>query len=222
MKFTCAFFFILILVSCTNTDRSNNNETTETNEETQPVSIAKKFPELVSFLKLQDSDFSPARFERQEIEGRRDTVQDLPIDTAGIKPYLPFLIYNSDRSMAIDAVSYNYVVKKKKDSLILLEGGPDVEIGLLDFRNNSRKQLFFSGTVASFLEAKWDGPDTVLFAIALEAATDSIRPVIWEYNTKTRTRAVYQYPGAIHASPEKYAVQILNRKHLSEPATSPE
>jgi len=202
----------LLFASCNNnSDTESGKEDSSTVEVEETYAVDKEFPQLASYLKSQDSSFSANKFEGGEME-TKDSLASIKIDTTLLASYRPYLIYNNDSSMAIDLVSYNYVVSNKKGKAVIEHGGPDTEVALLDLKNNTRKRILFLGSSGTVLQAKWDDDKTVSIAGAQEVEGGKIKPSVWRYNLTTGVTGLYQYNDAINADINDYAEQWLKSK----------
>ncbi len=197
----------------------SNNASTETPAEDSAAveeveatsfSIDKEFPQLVSYLHAQDSSFATDKFEGGELE-TNNTLPETKIDTTQLAPFRPYLVYNSNKSMAIDPVSYNYVISTKKGKTVMEHGGPDTEVALVDLQNNTRKRLLFLGASGTVLQVKWEGDSTVDIVGVEEVDQGKIRPSIWRYHLPTGKMELYQYADSITANIKDYTEQKLNR-----------
>lgn len=206
---------ILFFTACNNSaDTETNNADTSAveTEETSSVSVTEEFPRLFTYLQSQDSSFSPDKFEGGEMD-TKDSLSRIKIDTAQLRPFRPYLIYNRDSSMAIDLVSYNYVISHKKGKTVIQQGGPDTEVALLDLKNNTRKRILFLGSAGTVLQAKWNDDNSIAIVGAEEVEGGKIKPSIWNYDWTTGKMELYQYPDAIHANIKDYTEQGLNKQY---------
>lgn len=201
----------ILFASCnTNSDVKNSQEdSVEVVEESYAVD--EQFPQLFSYLHTQDSSFSAAKFEGGEME-TKDSLPPEKIDSSELTPYKPYLIYNSDSSKAIDLVSYNYVVSKKKGETVLEHGGPDTEVAILDLNTGTRKRILFLGASGTVLQAKWEDANTVAIAGAQEVEEGKLKPSVWRYDLQTGKTELYQYSDAITVNIQDYAQQWLKSK----------
>lgn len=205
---------ILFFASCNNSadTKTNNGDTSAVETEETTFSVNEEFPRLFTYLQSQDSSFSVDKFEGGEMD-TKDSLSRVKIDTAQLRPFRPYLIYNSDSSKAIDLVSYNYVLSNKKGKTVIQQGGPDTEVAVLDLKNNTRKRILFLGSAGTVLQAKWEGDHTIAIAGAEEVEEGKIKPSIWKYDWTTGKMELYQYPDAIHANIKDYTEQGLNKLH---------
>jgi hypothetical protein len=127
-------------------------------------------------------------------------------------------VFNDDSTKAIDFVSYNYVLVNKNGQTKLEQGGPDAEVALLDFKNNSRKRILFLGSSATILNSDWDGNE-VLIAGAEDLGEEKVKPTFWIYDTATGTMEIYNYNAPLKADIKNYTEQLLNVKTVAK--TSP-
>ncbi len=204
---------ILLFASCNNSadTETNNGDTSAVETEETTFSVNEEFPGLFTYLQSQDSSFSVDKFEGGEMD-TKDSLSRMKIDTAQLRPFRPYLIYNSDSSKAIDLVSYNYVLSNKKGKTVIEQGGPDTEVAVLDLKNNTRKRILFLGSAGTVLQAKWDGDNTIAIVGAEEVEEGKIKPSVWKYDWTTGKMELYQYPDAIHANIKDYTEKGLNRQ----------
>jgi hypothetical protein len=209
----------IFLVSCSNNASPVAEETEDTVETTENMNVRlqEHFPKLFAFYQQQDTSFPKAGFEGGELE-RKDSLVSTTIETSQIHPYRPYLVFNHDSTKAIDFVSYNYVLVKKNSQATLQQGGPDAEVAILDFKNNSRKRILFMGSSGTILNSDWDGKE-VLIAGAEDLGDDKVKPTFWIYNTETGAMEIYNYNAPLKADIKNYTEQLLNVKPAAK--TSP-
>ena len=205
--------FFLALAGCNNSaDSPETKEDTITAEEEMVLpQVDEEFPELYTYISRQDSSFSVEGFEGGETEIKTDS-SDQKVKDETLQTFLPYLVFNSDSSYAIDLVIYNYVPERRKGKLVLSEAGPDYEVALIDYRAKTRKPLLFFGTMGTIMDAKWADNQTVLIAGANEVKADSIRPVIWKYEVPTKAWSVYTYRNMIPAVANNYPKKWMNKE----------
>ena len=203
--------FLFFLAGCSDasdsTSKEENNEDSVLHEEALPQ-VEVVFPEMFRHFTMADSSFSSESFEGGQTDIRTDSA-DQQITNETIARYLPFLIFNPDSTYAIDLVTRNYVHDQRNDRTILAEGEPDFEVGLIDLRNNKRKQLLFFGTMGTVLDAGWHDNSTVMIAGANEVLADSIRPVIWKYEIPSKAWYVYTYDKLVPINADAYPKKWL-------------
>ena len=182
-------------------------------EERGPLSpaLSSSFPDLFAYLHSQDSFFAVERFEGGLLEGSADTVRTRA-DAEQLQDFMPLLLYNRDSTLAIDFVSYQYVLSKKEGRPTIQQGGPDTEVGLVDLEKNWRKRILYLGSSGTVLDARWAGDSVILMAGAEEMEEGRIRPAIWTYHIGTGERGIYTYPQTIRANIEDYTEKILTKK----------
>ncbi len=206
--------FALFLLSCNNSDETHPSENLPDSmiidEVVTVPPVDQTFPELYRYLSSSGNDFSNAEFEGGETEMKTDTTVH-QIEPRMLDPFREYLIYNADSSYAIDPVTYNYIPVKQRGKTVLAAGGPDFELGLINLKNNTRRQLLFFGTMGTVLDAKWQDANTVMIAGAREISGDSLRPVIWRYDVPADTWHMYTYKEMIsadgHAYPKRWEVR---------------
>lgn len=168
---------------------STQNEIIEDDQATDPASLDSLFIEKIE---RSDSSFSPENFEGGEMTDSE--IPESTLDSAGIHPYLPYLVYNNSKTMAIDAISANYFPVEKKGKILFEEGGPDFEVGLIDFKKNTRKRILFFGTVGAVYDSKWLNDHTIVITGGLNQTMDSMQPAIWKYDLQKGSKEMFIYP----------------------------
>lgn len=217
-------YLILILITCTiamascsnSADRDVESGKEDTSERQdadvlQMPSVKQHFPGVDSLLMSEDSLYAPENFTGGPVE-MNDTIPATPLIPGQLQPYLPYLVFNSTDSMAIDFVSYNYIFSRKQDEPRLQPGGPDTEVALVDFRNNRRKRILFLGSSGMVLDAKWEDEHTVLIFMAQEEGEDEVTPSILRFHTDTGQYEMYTYQGKIKADLRNYLEDKLNAR----------
>ena len=189
LLFTLAIIFFFSLTACNNSTpevEPEQEDSTDVVVEQQGLQFNTVFPELHQYFLSEDTSFSPTDFEESESRVKGPDL-DLPVDTTELRRYSPYLLFNSDSSLALDAVSYNYLPVKKGGVSRLAEQGPDFEVSLVNFKTGKKRRLlFFGASGGSFLDAKWQNDSTLLMAGALDwNDANSLRPVMWRYTVPT-------------------------------------
>jgi len=201
-------FFV---VACSNsTDPKPPADDTTVIEEAaalQPINLT--FPELYQYFKSQDSSFVAGGFEEGETVVKPDSAA-FKMDSAELKTFSPYLLFNADSSYAIDLVSYNFYPQKRKGEIKMQEMGPDFEAALIDMKTKDRKRLlFFGASGANILDAKWIDYSAAVIAGAIEwNGADSLRPAMWKVNTKEKTLQQFTYNKMISADWSRYPKKI--------------
>jgi len=210
MKFT--FFLIIIFTLLINPgcrDHTADNgadisDTTEVAETPAGPEFEQFFPELYTYLHRQDPAFNPSLFEETAIMEKPDSVART-LDMQELKPFLPYLRFNQDSTYALDIVTYNYVPVMRNGKLVLDEGGPDYEVGLINMVQHKRKQLLFFGTMGIVMDSRWADKDDLHFVVAAEwVGQDSLRVEQYHYSVRDQTLQKFSYPSFIHADWSKY------------------
>lgn len=130
------------------------------------------FASVYAYLKTQDSSFASSNFELSG-NSKLDTSIKNPIKVEQLQAFYPCFIFNADSSMAIDLYSYNYTITPAGR---LDESGPDTEVGLIDFKNNTRRRIFFSGPAATIVDAAWQKDGKILLAGAEMVELEKMKP----------------------------------------------
>jgi hypothetical protein len=213
---------LLIVSACTNhtaetvRPQTEQDSLTDEDEIVAPVQLAQRFPSLYDYYKTQDSSFGTREFEEGELLAKDQDERSL--DTTELKTWYPYLVYNSDRTRAVDFVSGHYVLPTVNGNTTLQQGGPDTEVGLIDFAVRKTKRLLFLGSSSTLLEALWLDPQTILLAGAEDTGNGTIRPVFWKYSMTDKKMIYYTYPDSIRAEIGDYAVRQLNARAKTTPS----
>ena len=199
------FAALVMALGCSNpaneTPPSIAEDSASAEETAQP---AQAFPGFIRFLQQQDSAFDPSRMTGGEIE-KSQTLAAQPLDTTAIRPYKPYLIYNTDSSMAIDLVSYNYFPHERGSRLVFEEGGPDYEVAGIDFKSGQRRRLLFFGTSGRIMDARWLDDHTIALAGSLsEKGELFFQPAVWIFDVRSGVKKVYTYPDLISGQIQEY------------------
>jgi hypothetical protein len=177
--------------------------------------VRQSFPQLFEYLKKQDATFSSDSFLLSG-ESAVETVPAAPVDEARLKAFQKYFIYNSDSSLALDLYSYNYIVTSRNGQSRLEEGGPDSEAAVIDFKDKTRKRIFFGGPAHALWDAKWVGPQELLLIGAESHEGANVIPIIWHINLQDTSIQVYAYEGVIKADISGYKKEKLAAPSLNE------
>lgn len=128
-----------------------------------------------------DSNFNTGSFYPSGIDSVQ-YAQLAKIDSGNLKEFIPYLIYNADSSLAADPYSYNYIIHQQKGKTKVSEAGPDVEIGLIDLKQNTRRRLWYSGPAATILDAKWKNKNELLLGGVEQIDTSGYQPFVLVIN----------------------------------------
>jgi hypothetical protein len=168
---------------------STENEIIEDDLASDPASLDSLF---IQKIEKSNSSFSAKNFEGGEMTDGE--IPESTLDSANLRPYLPYLVYNNTRELAIDAISANYFPVTKKGKTLFEEGGPDFEVGLIDFKKNTRKRILFMGTAGTVYDTKWFDDHTIVITGALNQTMDSMQPVIWKFDLEKGSKEMFVYP----------------------------
>lgn len=194
IKAITPLLLVFFMIGCADSDSDDNNKGNSTANEYEEAlpQVEEVFPELYRSIASADSSFATENFDGGQTDTKTDSA-DEHISNQTIVKFMPYLIFNADSTYAIDLIMNNYVPVEKGDSIVLAEGGPDFEVGLINLRENTRKQLLFFGTMGVVMDASWADKNTVMIAGANEVQNDSIKPVIWKYEIPSRAWSVFTY-----------------------------
>ena len=172
------------------------------------ATVKQSFPQLFQYLRQQDSTFSEDSFSIAG-ENKVEAVAAMPVDSARLKPFQKYFIYNSDSSLALDLYSYNYIDTSRNGQNRLEEAGPDSEAAVIDLKNKTRRRVFFGGPSTTLWDAKWISPQELLLIGAESHEEGKVIPTIWQVNLKDTAMQVFAYQGEIQADMSGYTAQKL-------------
>ena len=208
MKIIPLLFFFVVFFSCNNKSEEPalKEEPTETveEEEVEPsLDLSKNFKELNTFLRESDSSFSPGKFSQEE-EIQLDSISWNALDQETMEEFSPYFVMNADNSLALDLVSYNFIITNKNGVQRVEFAGPDTEIGLIDLKRNKRKRILFLGSSGLVLDGKWDEKGNIILAGAQDAGQGNLQPIIWRIYPAENKIETFTYPGTIKANVSEY------------------
>lgn len=206
--------FVLLLMACNNSaDNTVSNDTLQNNEQEEieeATHLQESFPDLYAYLKKQDTSLDIDKFNDGGIAAVTDLAA-VPVDEK-TKSFSPYFICNADSSLAIDLYSYNYMQRQKEGKNVLQMAGPDSEVGLINFKNNTRQRVFFSGPSVLVLDAKWTGPEAILIAGAEEIGNEKIKPILWKIDLSDSTQHSFSYGDTLSAKVYTYTEEKLQER----------
>lgn len=209
MKIFLPLCLLLVLWSCSNSDQQQGDVVAESPKDSVVIDndnqdvLRLMIPNLFEYFAKQDSSFIPANFIMKGT-APLNNVKAYPVEER-LKQFHPYLIYNSDSSLAIDLYSYNYTLQKGEFEA----GEPDSEAALVDFKSGKRKRLLFTGPGISFMDAKWMTANEILIAGAEEINTTQIQPLLWKINLQDSAMELYKYKDTLNAKAYPYTEQKL-------------
>lgn len=174
---------LLFFLACTN---NADKQATPADSATNVV-ITDEIPEedelepATQVFSSLDSNFNTESFYESGADSVRFT-QLSKIDSGSLREFVPYLIFNADSSLAIDPYSYNYIIQQRNGKQKVSEAGPDVEIALIDVKQNTRRRLWYSGPAAAILDAKWKNKTELLLSGVEQIDTAGYQPFVLEIN----------------------------------------
>jgi len=171
---------LLFFMACTN--NADQQAPTPTDSITGDV-ITDELPEaeelapVTEVFTTLDSSFNTGSFYQSGIDSVSFS-QLTKIDSGSLKEFVPYLVFNADSTLAIDPYSYNYVIQKRQGRYKVSEAGPDVEIGLVDLKQNARRRLWYSGPASAILDAKWKSKTELLLSGVEQLDTAGYQPFV--------------------------------------------
>ncbi|MER3498619.1 MAG: hypothetical protein C4308_08310 [Chitinophagaceae bacterium] len=188
---------IFLFTACNNDASSNGNEEDSSSVVIGPrestLLFSAEFPELYDYIFERDSSLAK-QVAMAQPAALIDSVES-KLNPAEYNSFKPYFIYNTDSSFAIDIVSYNFVITKKRGKRWLEPAGPDSEVSLLDLKQKLKKRILFFGPSRVVLDAKWKDPQRLLVAVAEIQEQDSREISFIEHNVITGETLFY---GPLH------------------------
>lgn len=158
------------------------------------------FPEVFHWLQQNDSSFRPHKFFIQE-EGERDVGTKTSIKDTELEALMPLLIFNADSSLAIDILSYNFIVEEKDGTLHAEGAGPDTEAALIDVKNKTRERLLFLGPSFMLVSARWLNKNEVVLAGSEVMEERKGKPFLWKISLREKEMETLAYPDTLAIDP---------------------
>ena len=214
MKRILLFITISFLVACNNegTSTESGNDTVLGQTEASPIiaQVQKTFPQLFLFLKSGDAQFAADSFyETGEVKLSGAPAQ--PLDEENILKYKKWLIYNKDSSLALDLYSYNFIINNKEGDPHLESAEPDTEIALVDFKNKTRKRIYFSGPSYTIWEGAWvQNGEAVLAGAEIKGEGKRV-PLFWYIHFAEGTIQMLEYTGIVIINMEPYLNKTIKK-----------
>lgn len=208
-------FLLLFLVACNNDQSSKDRpaydtaETEDANIDPLKQEIVSAFPEVYQFFSSRDASFNAGNFE----EMSTDTSLSPPLQISpSLKDYYPYLIYNSDSTYAIDLYSYNFMLEKRNGKTVAEAAGPDTEVGLIDFKNKTQRRVYFGGTSAAVLDAKWIN-DQEFFLLTGQIIGDTkFQPELLKYTVTSNQLTDFIYADTLNVQIADYSDKRLKNQ----------
>lgn len=173
-------------------------------EEAPEIENAKvSFQQLFSFLQAKDSSFNADQFQLSIVDSMQ-LMPAQPIDETSLKPYYPYLVYNSDSSKAIDLHSYNTILVEKNGKVLSEAAGPDTEIALIDFKNKTRQRLLFVGPSSVIKEGKWVNDQVISIAGGELVDNEKFKPEVWLFDINAKKMKVLSYTDTLQVKIADY------------------
>lgn len=207
-------FAMFILLSCSDagTEEQKKDDADvseiETVETAEAPNLQTAFPQVFRYLSSQDTSFDAANFTPAE-EAVMDSGAISAVNEEELKPYLPYLVYNKDRSLAVDLYSYNVILDNRNGKTVAEAAGPDTEAALIDFKNKTRKRLLFGGPSMAVLDAQWLGDGTILIAGAEIINDEQLKPILWKIEPSANKTETFYYTDTLTAQLRDYKDERL-------------
>lgn len=177
---------LILFASCMNNAKEENK---------QADTIAQSsliLPDAFQYLEKKDSIFSPQQFLKNPEEQTTIQEQERPL-TKETMDYQKLFIYNKDSSKAIDLFSYGTLLHRKNGRDYIEGGEPDTEVGLIDFRKDSRRRIYFAGPSITLFDAKWINDSIIALAGAHNIDEEHFHPFVLQMNLAQNKCRLFPY-----------------------------
>ena len=205
-------FFLFFITACNNGDNDVSVEHAgnfgEGNGTEADIDF---FPELSAFYKKQYPAYDPSLFEMTG-ELRDLAYITSPMDEDRLRKFKPLLIYNSDSSLALDVYSNSYIAVMRQGHTSFESGEPDTEVAIIDFRNKTRKRIFYTGPSFAVLDVKWLNDSVVALAGAMPVGTDQAQPQIHKILLSDGVQEIYELRDTIPVALDDFIDQKIKMK----------
>lgn len=204
---------LLLMMACNNAAETKPEieDTAQLEEEVieaapEIENVKFSFQQLFSFLEARDSSFNSDQFQPVIVDSIK-LMPAQPIDEVSLKPYYPYLVYNSDSSKAIDLYSYNTILVEKNGKVVSEAAGPDTEIALIDFKNKTRQRLLFVGPSSVINDGKWLNDHVISIAGGEMVDNEKFKPEVWLFDIHANTMKVLGYSDTLQVNIADYKKQ---------------
>ena len=110
-----------------------------------------------------------------------------------LKAYESVLVYSPDEKKVLDLGSYGSVISKSKNGKTRIQqGGPDVEVAVIDLPAKKRRRIFFSGPRNLIEKGFWMNDSTVVLAGKSHEQNAEI-PMLWMITLNDTTNFITRY-----------------------------
>lgn len=203
-----------LLAGCTgNDDRRSKNLGEDqpgggSREDGAPEIHADLFPGLTAFYQKQVPSFDPYAFEMTG-ELRDQQYITTAYNENQVAAFKPLLTYNADSSRAIDMYSGSFVAVTKNGQTKFESGEPDTEVALIDFKNKTRKRIFYTGPSFLVLDVRWLNDSVILLAGALAYGADQVQPQIHKIFLMEGVHEIYEIHDPVSVNFSEYHEQRI-------------
>ena len=217
MKRITGLVMICLFIACNNNAENKEKaedttaalEVEEVTEENSEIEQAKViFQPLFSFYETNDSSFQEDNF-NLAIMDSMSLMAPQAIDEASLKPYYPYLVYNSDSSRAIDLYSYNVMLSQQNGKMVANASGPDTEIAVVDFKNKTRQRILFTGPSFIIHDGKWINDHTLSLIGGEVIDEEKFSPSVWLMDLDKQTMKVLDYADTLSLKHTAYKTSRL-------------
>ncbi len=209
-------FVLLVLQACGPRPETPDSSPIDEHVESRPDQRMERWLDYYGFDREDFTDSAtyarPYRLEKRPFEINRED------------PFSALFVFNSDSTLAIDLDSYHLVLEEDSEGGLFFQGrGADMEIGLIDLKDNSRERLLFCGPACLFEEGSFH-PDGHIVITGFSENGQGYSPTIWRIQPEKDSLEVFITPGAYDAAKITYLPDVrlkhIRFRHNDKPAVS--
>jgi hypothetical protein len=201
-----ALLFIVVFISC----KGNNSDVVADGDDTTTSYPPPPLFEIAERIESSPASLNADKFSEAGSK-RAEAFESYPIEEQ-VKPFLPYLIYNSDSTLAADPFSYNYLFNTRGGNKRVDEAGPDFEIGLLDVKQQKRSRIWFTGPAVDVTDVFWKNKNEIVVIGFEQISSDAAKPFAHIINTATGRINIYDYTDTVKMLQQDYLKESLSKK----------
>ncbi|MBA2329636.1 MAG: hypothetical protein M3413_09630 [Bacteroidota bacterium] len=202
-----SLLFCIMLTSC----KGGDSDVVADTEDTAGVSYPPPpLFEIAERLESTSPSLNANKF--SEAGSKREEAFEFFLIEDQVKPFLPYLIYNTDSSFAADPFSYNYLFNTRSGSKRVDEAGPDFEIGLIDVKQQKRSRIWFTGPAAYVTDVFWKNKNEIVVIGFEQISPDNGKPFAHVINIASGETRMYEYSDTLKMLQLDFLKETLAKK----------
>ncbi len=194
MKYIFLSIMFIICQACNNEKdvAAGNTEGASIKETSDVIDYIVPASSFHQYMLVRDSSYTPIKYSAAGI-----TPLDLSIinktDSASLHPFAHLLVYNSNRTKALDLFSGNFIITEKRGKTFAARGEPDTELALIDVSAKTKTRLLYVGPSYTLTDAVWINDSTVGVTGGEIIKEGQLQPMLWKLDITKKTAALYRY-----------------------------